>query len=249
MVSIGQAAVALERPRYVENALEAVVSRRVVVVIGQGVVRGHVEGAVGLELVVPRPLPVRGLRGLEPGGGAAGGVQITILAGVQIEVQRGIDGAPGLPGRDRRRLELAAPHRLHGTVVLLRPAGLRLGHLGRQQELARAVRGRQIFLAAVQPMREEEHPDEVADQVVVGAVEQWILDLDRGTRPGLGVASSCRRPRKEGGARRSKRTGQAPLGTPRAKEPGASPLRASVVVFKRAIKARPLNRLAARRLR
>jgi hypothetical protein len=87
-----------------------------------------------------------------------------------MQLEQRLDRAAALPGGERRRLELTAPDRHQAPVVELRPARLRLRHLG-GEELARTHSAQAILRPAVGPVGEQQDADRIAHQMVVQAVE------------------------------------------------------------------------------
>ena len=78
---------------------------------------------------------------------------------------------------------------MHLEIVLLRPAGLRVGHLCQDQKIAHFQRGVAEALLTVDRLRVQQHVHNIVEQVVVQRVELFmVMRLRVRARPGVGIA-------------------------------------------------------------
>jgi hypothetical protein len=77
------------------------------------------------------------------------------------------EAAASFTTADGGGLELTAPHGLHVGVVLLRPGGLRIGHLREQEEVAATFGGFEVFWITAKLPGEEQRAHQGGVGVVV----------------------------------------------------------------------------------
>ena len=130
----------------------------------------EVERLVGVEFVEAGELVAWQEHGAEVGDGFGGGGEVFLIASGRGELQQRPHGGLAFATADGGGLELTAPHGLHVGVVLLRPGGLRIGHLREQEEVAAAFGGIEVFLIAAKLPGEEQG----AHQGGVGVVIEHI---------------------------------------------------------------------------